>query len=189
VNGDAPSGALQPHQLTALRTRVRHAKIGVERDVAAMPGCRGGRANRRRVRLDRGDPQLPSSRWTGNACEAAVSPDHPGPVAAGTVEMKESVKEGRRIHSVADGSIAILPPQYMGVACRRDCVIVSGRCHAKVAELADAPDLGSGSRKALGVRLPPFAPTLRTQENAALARDQATLPVDNARLCRRNAEQ
>jgi hypothetical protein len=29
---------------------------------------------------------------------------------------------------------------------------------AKVAELADAPDLGSGSRKAMGVRLPPFAP-------------------------------
>src|SRR5436190_3484525 len=29
---------------------------------------------------------------------------------------------------------------------------------ARVAELADAPDLGSGSRKALGVRLPPFAP-------------------------------
>jgi hypothetical protein len=29
---------------------------------------------------------------------------------------------------------------------------------AKVAELADAPDLGSGSRKALGVQLPPFAP-------------------------------
>jgi hypothetical protein len=28
---------------------------------------------------------------------------------------------------------------------------------AKVAELADAPDLGSGSRKAMGVRLPPFA--------------------------------
>jgi hypothetical protein len=28
---------------------------------------------------------------------------------------------------------------------------------AKVAELADAPDLGSGGRKALGVRLPPFA--------------------------------
>src|SRR3954467_4006472 len=30
--------------------------------------------------------------------------------------------------------------------------------HAKVAELADAPDLGSGSRKAMGVRVPPFAP-------------------------------
>ena len=29
---------------------------------------------------------------------------------------------------------------------------------ARVAELADAPDLGSGSRKAMGVRLPPFAP-------------------------------
>ena len=33
-----------------------------------------------------------------------------------------------------------------------------GRWIAKVAELADAPDLGSGSRKAMGVRLPPFAP-------------------------------
>src|SRR5213595_3878968 len=30
--------------------------------------------------------------------------------------------------------------------------------YAKVAELADAPDLGSGSRKAMGVQLPPFAP-------------------------------
>ena len=31
------------------------------------------------------------------------------------------------------------------------------RSDAKVAELADAPDLGSGSREAMGVRLPPFA--------------------------------
>src|SRR6266705_192137 len=37
---------------------------------------------------------------------------------------------------------------------------IPGLC-AKVAELADAPDLGSGSRKALGVRLPPFAPEER----------------------------
>ena len=29
---------------------------------------------------------------------------------------------------------------------------------AKVAELADAPDLGSGGRKAMGVQVPPFAP-------------------------------
>ena len=28
---------------------------------------------------------------------------------------------------------------------------------AKVAELADAPDLGSGGRKVMGVRVPPFA--------------------------------
>src|SRR6476469_9760221 len=35
---------------------------------------------------------------------------------------------------------------------------VSSPPPAKVAELADAPDLGSGSRKAMGVRLPPFAP-------------------------------
>ena len=30
---------------------------------------------------------------------------------------------------------------------------------AKVAELADAPDLGSGGREAVGVRVPPFAPS------------------------------
>jgi hypothetical protein len=30
---------------------------------------------------------------------------------------------------------------------------------ANVAELADAPDLGSGSRKGMGVRPSPFAPT------------------------------
>ena len=29
---------------------------------------------------------------------------------------------------------------------------------AKVAELADAPDLGSGTREGMGVRVPPFAP-------------------------------
>ena len=38
---------------------------------------------------------------------------------------------------------------------------------AKVAELADAPDLGSGSRKAMGVRLPPFA-LLRSRLRAGL---------------------
>ena len=32
------------------------------------------------------------------------------------------------------------------------------RRRAKVAELADAPDLGSGTRKGMGVRVPPFAP-------------------------------
>src|SRR5205814_6122638 len=37
---------------------------------------------------------------------------------------------------------------------------------AKVAELADAPDLGSGSRKAMGVRVPPFA-LLRSRRQSA----------------------
>jgi hypothetical protein len=32
--------------------------------------------------------------------------------------------------------------------------------HARVAELADAPDLGSGGREAVGVRVSPLAPTL-----------------------------
>ena len=43
---------------------------------------------------------------------------------------------------------------------------------AKVAELADAPDLGSGSRKAMGVRLPPFASF--DSPSAGLASGQAS---------------
>src|SRR5688572_23396780 len=42
-----------------------------------------------------------------------------------------------------------LRPDWSWASARQAC--------AKVAELADAPDLGSGSRKAMGVRLPPFA--------------------------------
>ena len=41
------------------------------------------------------------------------------------------------------------------------CLATSERhrpVRAKVAELADAPDLGSGGRKAVGVQIPPFAP-------------------------------
>ena len=38
-----------------------------------------------------------------------------------------------------------------------DCCNLDRSTDAKVAELADAPDLGSGSREAMGVRLPPFA--------------------------------
>ena len=38
---------------------------------------------------------------------------------------------------------------------------------AKVAELADAPDLGSGGREAVGVQIPPFAPirSIEASEN------------------------
>src|SRR5579884_2398513 len=36
-----------------------------------------------------------------------------------------------------------------------------GDLAANVAELADAPDLGSGGRKAMGVRPSPFAPVLQ----------------------------
>ena len=39
---------------------------------------------------------------------------------------------------------------------------------AKVAELADAPDLGSGSRKAMGVRVPPFAFTFAREGATAV---------------------
>src|SRR5438093_3995938 len=53
--------------------------------------------------------------------------------------------------------------QPSAVSCQLSAI--SLRCYtftqcvpAKVAELADAPDLGSGSRKAMGVQVPPFAP-------------------------------
>ncbi len=36
-------------------------------------------------------------------------------------------------------------------------VLYYGMLGARVAELADAPDLGSGIRKDVGVRVPPFA--------------------------------
>ena len=42
------------------------------------------------------------------------------------------------------------------------------RSDAKVAELADAPDLGSGSRKAMGVRLPPFAQPSLAEHRASV---------------------
>ena len=44
---------------------------------------------------------------------------------------------------------------------------------AKVAELADAPDLGSGSRKAMGVRVPPFAPAFARQRELRRRRGSA----------------
>ena len=46
-------------------------------------------------------------------------------------------------------------PQAGGAAGGHSDYVVSS--DAKVAELADAPDLGSGDRKVMGVRVPPFA--------------------------------
>jgi hypothetical protein len=53
-----------------------------------------------------------------------------------------------RASGLSAGSIAILGTEAVKL-------VVAG---ANVAELADAPDLGSGSRKGMGVRPSPFAP-------------------------------
>ena len=45
---------------------------------------------------------------------------------------------------------------------RTSCRVPPAVFDAKVAKLADAPDLGSGSRKAMGVQIPPFAPLQRS---------------------------
>ena len=64
---------------------------------------------------------------------------------------------------------------------------------AKVAELADAPDLGSGGRKAMGVRLPPFA-HLRSPHRASLGvrsrakRRGASASAVRSATCRAEAE-
>jgi hypothetical protein len=55
---------------------------------------------------------------------------------------------------------------------------------ARVAELADAPDLGSGSRKALGVRVPPFA-LLRSP---AFARELRSASTSTRRSVHRSAK-
>ena len=61
------------------------------------------------------------------------------------------------------------------------------RNRAKVAELADAPDLGSGSRKAMGVRLPPFALLRSPGRTAGELRSAGTLSTLKA--CRAEAAQ
>ena len=67
--------------------------------------------------------------------------------------MRHACRYGRRGWSDGSGDLTL---EHRGgsIGAEREG---SGQ-RAKVAELADAPDLGSGSRKALGVRLPPFAP-------------------------------
>src|SRR5205823_6157777 len=40
--------------------------------------------------------------------------------------------------------------------------ILDPTAQARVPELADGPDLGSGARKGVGVRVPPLAPPVRT---------------------------
>src|SRR6202023_2083136 len=64
---------------------------------------------------------------------------------------------------------------------------------AKVAELADAPDLGSGSRKAMGVRVPPFAPAFARSEQARATawrpRRMAAAPKQRRGRVRRTVQQ
>ena len=50
------------------------------------------------------------------------------------------------------------PPQNLQLLLR--IAILNGTTYAEVAELADAQDLGSCGRKAVGVQLPPSAPAL-----------------------------
>src|SRR4029079_16195514 len=94
-------------------------------------------------------------------------------IADGAVQLHRDVDEpeGQRsfpdgaCHSMTPGSADDVEPGHIVAEsrpARRLTVLgytgsVWRGARAKVAELADAPDLGSGGRKALGVRLPPFA--------------------------------
>ncbi len=67
---------------------------------------------------------------------------------------------GRVLIGYAAGVVCLLCHCRFHIHLMRTSTFRDGlqsKSSAKVAELADAPDLGSGSRKALGVRLPPFA--------------------------------
>ena len=94
---EASSGALEPHQLTALRARVGHAKIAVKRYVAAVAVRRAGRADGDGIRLDGGDPQLATGGGARDGCGAAVIANHPRAAAAALIPAKESVVK-RRVH-------------------------------------------------------------------------------------------
>ena len=65
------------------------------------------------------------------------------------------------------GPVKPSPPHSVGVALS----------HARVAELEDAPGLGPGARKGLGVRVPPLAPPLTCRSLYwRLHRDLAEMP-------------
>ena len=76
--------------------------------------------------------------------------------------------------------------------CARTLRRLSAACYAvfetcaRVAELADAPDLGSGSRKAMGVRLPPFAPAFACLPPPASYSSEAMKAVRRKLLGRRS---
>ena len=104
---DARSGALQPHELTALRAGVGHAKIAVKRHVAAV-SVRGARRTNRRRCWRRWSPRAADGRWwdTGIVAGPPCVANDPRPAVVAGVPAKESVIESRRHSSVADGSIA-----------------------------------------------------------------------------------
>ena len=75
-------------------------------------------------------------------------------------------KPTRYVRIAGLGSISVEVEWESGVLQKSGCPRFStgnhedGPSDAKVAELADAPDLGSGGREPMGVRVPPFAPFL-----------------------------
>ena len=80
----AASDAGQPHELTALRARIRHPQVAFERDEPAACLCRARRTNRRRSGFDRGDAQLPAGDRTRHSPGASfVSGDVGLSVVAG----------------------------------------------------------------------------------------------------------
>ena len=77
----------------------------------------------------------------------------------GSVPHEQTVKEIGTKFRQSRGSLphtfGSRPPEpSFGVQARSPVLVCND---AKVAELADAPDLGSGTRKGMGVRVPPFA--------------------------------
>ena len=82
-------------------------------------------------------------------------------------------RDGTYLGSVYIGasSNAVRPARCMGFSCRRLAALVL----ARVAELADAPDLGSGGVTPVGVRVPPFAQSSVCTHFHALARSFASL--------------
>ena len=134
--------------------RNRHAvqeRAAADR-VAARPQPRRGaeRLDRDRVRV-----RLSGARAAdGDGVDHEELPRAPGDVPV--VQRGHDLREpGRRPHvrlprSEDPGSLKRRTRRADGLAWT----------HARVAELADAPGLGPGARKGLGVRLPPLAPPL-----------------------------
>ena len=157
----------EPDELAAGRTRVGHSKIADKRDEAALPVNRAAGTNRRGLGVDRFDLQRPPRGRTGNPRRPRFMAGHGRLAIVGNVPPEQAVvKIGPSLQNLS---------QMVAYRWRHP--------PAKVAELADAPDLGSGSRKALGVRLPPFA-LLRSP---AFARELRSASTNSRRRVRRSA--
>ena len=149
-----------PDEFAAAGARKREAQVGFKRDVTAGPKLGAGGAHRSIAELHGRDLQRAAGMRIGHRPWGSRMTGKRARTLLGAVPHEKTVKEIGTEFRQSRGSLphpfrSREPEPSVGVQARSP---VLGCNDAKVAELADAPDLGSGTRKGMGVRVPPFAP-------------------------------